>query len=127
MIFSKFRYKYSFNFLCLCGWILLLITLFEISPDIYHDLFKIGTPHTIAIGLKIFLICILNIFVLFLGIFIYLLEKFLSLKPLNQTFFNRKMFIFIQYLGFSFNFCFVLGGIILMFVSFLGNLSFPFI
>jgi len=93
MFFDKFRDKYSFNFLAICGWIVFVA---------YFTFYLLATLYQwygSAISFIVLTILIFAAFCLSLSIIILILEEIFTWKIKNQKFLNNKFIFIFQILG----------------------------
>ena len=90
---DKFRNKYSFNFLGICGWVVCILFFKVFFP--YRNEAQISFPLTF-----IFLFIVLfSTFCLSLSIIILVLEEIFYWQIKNQKFLNNKFILIFQTLG----------------------------
>ncbi len=101
MFLDKFRNRYSFNFLSVCGWIIFVLFCIIICP--YLVLAKDGLSF-----IPLFLFCqfliVLAILFYLITFFIYVFEIVSRKRITNEKFLDNKYIKIIQYLGIIFAF-----------------------
>lgn len=110
MFLDKFRNRYSFNFLSVCGWIILGLLCVSFFPYIFEP--QLGFP------LAIIFIGILGLNLLFyiITFFVYVFETVSLNKISSEKFLNNKYVKLIQNLGIVFAFLPIL--ILILFFTF---------
>ena len=104
MFLDKFRNRYSFNFLSICGWIIFLLLCAFLIPIISVMFPPYSGFPGIAFAFLFLLILALNIIFYLLTFFIYVFE-IISLKRItNKKFLNNKYIKMFQTLGIIFAF-----------------------
>ena len=122
MFLDKFRNRYSFNFLSICGWIIfLLLCVFLIS--IISAMFSpySGFPG-IAFAFLFLLILALNIIFYLLTFFIYVFEIISWKRITNEKFLNNKYIKIFQILGIIFAFLPIMMVVFFLIVGFIQNI-----
>lgn len=109
MFLDKFRNRYSFNFLSICGWIIFLLLCICFFPYIFED--ELGFP----IFLIFIIILSLNILFYLITFFIYVFEIVSWKRITNENFLDNKYIKIIQYSGIIFAFLPIIM-IVLLFV-----------
>ncbi len=109
MFLDKFRNRYSFNFLSICGWIIFLLLCICFFPYIFED--ELGFP----IFLIFIIILSLNILFYLITFFIYVFEIVSWKRITNEKFLDNKYIKIIQYSGIIFAFLPIIM-IVLLFV-----------
>ena len=93
MILDKFRNKYSFNFLAICGWVV------SIAYFTFYLLATLYQWYGSAISFIVLTILFFALFCLSLSIIILVLEEIFAWKIKNQDFLNNKFIFIFQILG----------------------------
>jgi hypothetical protein len=97
MFLEKFKNRYSFNFLSICGWIVFILLCIFFFPDILNP--EAGLPLAIIfIG-----ILILNIFFYFITLIIYIIESISLKRIINEKILKNKYVNIIRVLGIFFS------------------------
>ncbi len=122
MFLDKFRNRYSFNFLSICGWIIfLLLCVFLIS--IISAMFS---PYSefpgIAFAFLFLLILALNIIFYLLTFFIYVFEIISWKRITNEKFLNNKYIKIFRILGIIFAFLPIMMAVFFLIVGFIQNI-----
>ncbi len=90
---DRFKNKYSYNFLAICGWfVVVLLTVFYIKASI-------SNWYGSAISLIFLIIFFINIIFLLISFIIYIFEEIFAWKIKNQDFLNNKFIFIFQILG----------------------------
>ena len=122
MFLDKFRNRYSFNFLSICGWIIfLLLCVFLIS--IISAMFSpySGFPG-IAFAFLFLLILALNIIFYLLTFFIYVFDIISWKRITNEKFLNNKYIKIFQTLGIFFSFLPIILVVLFLIVGFIQDI-----
>lgn len=122
MFLDKFRNRYSFNFLSICGWIIfLLLCVFLIS--IISAMFSpySGFPG-IAFAFLFLLILALNIIFYLLTFFIYVFDIISWKRITNEKFLNNKYIKIFQTLGIIFSFLPIILVVLFLIVGFIQDI-----
>ena len=121
MFLDKFRNRYSFNFLSVCGWIIfVLLCIFFISIICSpHD----GFP-AIAFIFIFLLILGLNILFYIFTFFVYVFELISWKRITNEKFLNNKYIKIFQTLGIIFAFLPIIMVVLLIIVGFLQDIMY---
>ena len=96
MFFDKFRDKYSFNFLSVCGWIIFVLYLIIFSFIVLSP--NEGFPALIFFYFFLLLLG-LNVFFYIITFFIYVFETINFKRITNEKFFNNKFIKIFQISG----------------------------
>ncbi len=122
MFLDKFRNRYSFNFLSICGWIIfLLLCVFLIS--IISAMFSPYSGFSgIAFAFLFLLILALNIIFYLLTFFIYVFEIISWKRITNEKFLNNKYTKIFQTLGIIFAFLPIMMVVFFLIVGFIQNI-----
>lgn len=116
MFLDKFRNRYSFNFLVVCGWIIFILLGVFFKSIIFSP--KNGFP-TMAFVFIFQLILILNILFYVITFFIYVFE-IVSLKRITcEKFLNNKYVKIFQTLGIAFAFLPIIIAVLFLVFIFL--------
>ncbi len=99
MILEKYKSWYSFNFLAICGWIILLLFGIFVFPEIFVVYIQGNTQHAFAIGISLAGIVLFVIICLILAFFIRILELVFSIQINNIKFLENKVIDIIQKSG----------------------------
>lgn len=103
MLFDKFRNRYSFNFLAVCGWICFILFLTLTCPEIYITYIDGKSDHFWDVTVTIIGLIVIDIAVLFISLIIFYIEKIFSIKKINNILFENKQFKVLQTLGVIFS------------------------
>ena len=104
MLLDKFRDRYSFNFLSICGWIIFLLLCAFLIPIISAMFSHYNGFPTIAFAYLFLLILGLNIIFYLLTFFVYVFEIISWKRITNEKFLNNKYIKICQTLGIIFAF-----------------------
>ena len=104
MFLDKFRNRYSFNFLSICGWIIFLLLCAFLIPFISAMFSPYSGFPGIAFAFLFLLILALNIIFYLLTFFIYVFEIISWKRITNEKFLNNKYTKIFQTLGIIFAF-----------------------
>ena len=104
MFLDKFRNRYSFNFLSICGWIIFLLLCAFLIPIISAMFSHYNGFPTIAFAYLFLLILGLNIIFYLLTFFVYVFEIISWKRITNEKFLNNKYIKICQTLGIIFAF-----------------------
>lgn len=99
MFLDKFRNRYSFNFLSICGWIIFLLLCAFLIPIISAMFSHYNGFPTIAFAYLFLLILGLNIIFYLLTFFVYVFEIISWKRITNEKFLNNKYIKICQTLG----------------------------
>ncbi len=99
MILEKYKNRYSFNFLAICGWIVLLLFGTFVCPEIFIAYIIGNTQHVFAIGISLICIVLFVIICLIFAFFIRILELVFLIQINNMKFLNNKVVDIIQKTG----------------------------
>ncbi len=99
MILEKYKNRYSFNFLVICGWIVLLLFGTFVCPEIFITYILGNTQHVFAIGVSLICIVLFVIICLIFAFFIRILELVFLIQINNIKFLNNKVVDIIQKTG----------------------------
>lgn len=116
MFLDKFRNRYSFNFLSVCGWIIIILCAIFTLPELYIEYIVGNTAHALGVGITFLGILCLNIIFFILTFLIYVFEIISWKRITNEKFLNNKYIKLIQTLGISFAFLPIL--ILILFFAF---------
>jgi len=104
MLLDKFRDRYSFNFLSICGWIIFVLLSAFFIPIISAMFSHYNGFPTIAFAYLFLLILGLNIIFYLLTFFVYVFEIISWKRITNEKFLNNKYIKICQTLGIIFAF-----------------------
>ena len=104
MFLDKFRNRYSFNFLSVCGWIVFLLLCAFLIPIIFAMFSPYSGFPGIAFVFIFLLILAINVIFYLLTFFIYVLEIISWKRITNENFLNNKYVKICQTLGIVFAF-----------------------
>jgi len=99
---DKFRNRFSFNFLAVCGWICFILFLTLVFPDIYIVEIMRNTYHTFDECVSFLGLVLLTIICSFISIFMFLIENIFQLKLINSKFVENKKIKYLQIIGIIF-------------------------
>ncbi len=116
MFLDKFRNRYSFNFLSVCGWIIIILCTIFTLPELYIEYIIGNTAHAWGVGITFLGILCLNILFFILTFFVYVFETVSLNKISSEKFLNNKYVKLIQNLGIVFAFLPIL--ILILFFTF---------
>ena len=124
MFIDKFRNRYSFNFLVVCGWVIFLQFCFFICPELYITYVVRNTEH--AFGVGVFFLCVLIISaVSYVITFFINVFEIISLKRITcEKFLNNKYVKIFQTLGIAFAFLPIIIMALLFISNFLVSVSY---
>ena len=116
MFLDKFRNRYSFNFLSVCGWIIFLLLSVCFFPYMFED--ELGFPLLI-----IFLSILgLNIVFYLITFFVYVFEVTSWKRITNEKFLNNKYIKIFQTLGIIFAFLPIILVVLFFIVDFIQDI-----
>ena len=95
---DKFRNKYSFNFLGICGWVVV------VSLAVFYIKASISNWYGSAISLIFLIIFFINVIFLLISFIIYVFEEIFYWDIKNQNFLNNKFISILQFSGVIFAF-----------------------
>ena len=122
MLLDKFRNRYSFNFLSICGWIIfVLLSAFFIPIISAMSSHYSGFPG-IAFAFLFLLILGLNIIFYLLTFFVYVFEIVSWKRITNEKFLNNKYIKIFQILGIIFAFLPIMMVVLFLIVGFIQNM-----
>ena len=104
MFLDKFRNRYSFNFLSICGWIIFLLLCAFLIPIISAMFSPYSGFPGIAFAFLFLSILALNVIFYLLTFFIYIFEIISWKRITNEKFLNNKYTKIFQTLGIIFAF-----------------------
>lgn len=116
MFLDKFRNRYSFNFLSVCGWIIIILCTIFTLPELYIEYIAGNTAHAFGVGITFLGILCLNILFFILTFLVYVFEIVSWKRITNEKILNNKYFKLIQNLGIVFAFLPIL--ILILFFTF---------
>jgi hypothetical protein len=106
---DKFRNRYWFNFLVFCGFLTVILISIYVAPIMSSVYIDGDTESFLIFGIYLILISLANLVLIFISFLIWIFEKMLNIKRLNECKINKH----IQNLGIFF---FFLPPIIWIFV-----------
>lgn len=120
MFLNKFRNRYSFNFLSVCGWIIFILLCIFFFPDIFKP--EAGLP------LAIIFIYILGLNILFylMTFFVYVFELVSWKRITNEKCLNNKYIKVLQTLGIIFAFLPIIMVVLFLIFGFLQDIIYDF-
>ena len=119
MLLDKFRDRYSFNFLSICGWIIFVLLSAFFIPIISAMFSHYNGFPTIAFAYLFLLILGLNIIFYLLTFFIYVFEIISWKRITNEKFLNNKYIKIFQILGIIFAFLPIMMVVFFLIVGFI--------
>ena len=122
MLLDKFRDRYSFNFLSICGWIIFVLLSAFFIPIISAMFSHYNGFPTIAFAYLFLLILGLNIIFYLLTFFIYVFEIISWKRITNEKFLNNKYIKIFQILGIIFAFLPIMMVVFFLIVGFIQNI-----
>lgn len=109
MILDKFRNRYSFNFLSICGWICFIAVILCVSKEIYIIHILKNTQYLWGVYVYYIGISFFAILSLFITSLIYFFEKIFNIKMKNYEILNNKIIHIVQILGIIFELVIILA------------------
>lgn len=124
MFLDKFRNRYSFNFLAICGWIIFILFVIYTLPELYIQYIVGNTAHAIGVGFTFLGILILTIIFFILTFFVYVFEIISSNRITSEKILNNKYIKIAQTVGIVFAFLPILILILCFIFIFLQDISY---
>lgn len=106
---DRFRNRYWFNFLVFCGFLTIILISIYVAPIMSSVYIGGDTESFLIFGIYLILISLANLVLIFISFLIWIFEKMLNIKSLNERKINKHL----QNLGIFF---FFLPPIIWIFV-----------
>ena len=100
MFLDKFRDRYSFNILTISGWLLFVLFLFLGFPDFFQAYIIGKTEHVFGFGVSLLITVLFSIILIFLCLTIFIIEKYMNIRKINNRLLQNKTFIKFQTTGF---------------------------
>ncbi len=115
MFFDKFRDKYSFNFLSVCGWITFILFCFYTLPEIYITYIIGNSEHSFGVVVTLILISAMAFICSFVALITFILEQIFYWKIKNKKLLSNKLIFILQLTGIIFA---ILPTLLFLYISF---------
>ena len=122
MFLDKFRNRYSFNFLSVCGWIIFLVFSIYMCPELYISYVIGNTEHVWGWAITFLYTLGLNILFYLITFFVYVFELVSRKRITNEKFLNNKYIKIFQTTGIFFAFLPILLVVLFFIFSFLQDI-----
>ncbi len=99
MILEKYKNRYSFNFLAVCGWIVFAWFCIFTCPEIFTTYIMQDTQHAFGVGVSLLRITIFAIICIIPFFVILILEQIFNISIKNEKFLSNKIIAKIQIFG----------------------------
>lgn len=119
MLLDKFRDRYSFNFLSICGWANFILFCICALPELYVIYIIGNTEHNFGVGISFLGLSFFTILFCLVAFFIYVFEIVSWKRITNEKFLNNRYIKICQTLGIIFAFLPIILVVIFYTYSFL--------
>ena len=90
-ILDKFRNRYWFNFLVFCGFLTVILISIYVAPIMSSVYIDGDTESFLIFGIYLILMSLANLVLIFISFLIWIFEKMLNIKRLNECKINKHI------------------------------------